>query len=582
MTGLKYGFAGARREHALDLRRRRLLQGMIGVSALALTGRDAFSQSSDELNALPRVALVIGNSRYKEVPLRNPGNDASAIAEQLKGMRFAVTTQLDASRQQMIEAIRAHGGSLAKSKGVGLFYFAGHGAQLAWRNYLIPVDAAIRTSDELLVQAVDMNALLDDLFRARNAMNVIIVDACRDNPFGAQVALAQRGLSQLDAPAGTLLAYATSPGNVAADGTEANGLYTGFLLKEIQVRNTRIEDAFKRVRLNVRRLSKGQQIPWESTSLELDFYFFPPVATRKLTREELEKEFEEELEIWQRIRTTRDVALLEDYLRRYPSGKFSELAQFRLERLLALQEKPVPNAALPTRSPGFLRVAAAEPDRIAIPATNPYTKGTVKADAGYQVGDSYTYSRMDAYSKVEENRFEEKVTEVTDFEVIYGHGARITDLLGNDIVTRGGGERSPSQIFVYEYSIGKKWTTRFRVTRPLEGGRGTGTAAKNSLIREEQFEINFRVVSKETITVPAGTFDAWRVEGDGFMVRQNATQRYIYWIAPDRVRRMLAWEFVSKGRISYLGIVAFRHELVAYSQRTDKEGAKVAQRSLPL
>src|SRR5688572_16800532 len=116
-------------EPVLDQRRRRILQGMVGVSALALTRRDAFSQSSDELNALPRVALVIGNSRYKEVPLRNPGNDANAIADQLRGMRFAVTTQLDASRQEMIEAIRAHGASLAKSKGVGLFYFAGHGAQ---------------------------------------------------------------------------------------------------------------------------------------------------------------------------------------------------------------------------------------------------------------------------------------------------------------------------------------------------------------------------------------------------------------------------------------------------------------------
>jgi uncharacterized caspase-like protein len=579
------GDAGARAENALDLRRRRMLQGMMGAGVLALAGRDAVAQSRgvtaasgpeaaaaearEQVNSLPRFALVIGNSRYREQPLRNPANDAQAIAAQLKGLRFAVTLQLEAGRQEMIEAIRAYGGSLAKSKGVGLFYFAGHGAQLAWRNYLIPVDTVIKTSEQMAEQAVDMNALLDDLIRARNAMNIIILDACRDNPFGSQVALAQQGLSQLDAPPGTLFAYATSPGNVAADGTGANGLYTGFLLKEMQARDAKIEDVFKRVRLNVRLLSKGRQVPWESGSLEQDFYFIPPVAAKKLTPEELEKQFEEELEIWQRIRTTKDVAQIEDYLRRYPSGKFSELAQFRLDRLLAQQgEKPVqipPNAALPARAGGFLRVA--EPARIAIPATNPYTKGTVKADADYQPGDSYSYLRMDAFSRVESNRFEERVTEVTDFEVIYNRGRRITDLLGNDILGRNGAQFSPSQVFVYEYSIGKKWTTRFHMVRPEDGGKGMGkkiTAAPRS--RDDDVEIDFRVVAKESITVPAGTFDAYRVEGSGFLVRAAVAQKTVYWIAPDRVRRVLAMEILRATRGTGYA-QADRFELAAYSQR---------------
>lgn len=559
-----------------DLRRRRVLQGMVGAGALAFAGREFLAQAQgtgataeSQLSGLPRVALVIGNSRYKDAPLRNPGNDASAIAAQLKELKFNVTLQLDARRQEMIEAIRAYGGSLAKSKSVGLFYFAGHGAQLAWRNYLIPVDAAVNTADELLAQAVDMNALLDDLIRARNPMNIIILDACRDNPFGSQVALAQRGLSQLDAPAGTLLAYATAPGNVAADGADANGLYTGFLLKEMQARDAKIEDVFKRVRLNVRRLSKGQQIPWESTSLEQDFYFFPAVGARKLAPEELERQFEEELEIWQRIRTTSDPSQLEDYLRRFPSGKFCELAQFRLDRLLAQHgEKPVqvsPSAALQAR-PGFLRVAASEPTRVAIPAVNPYTKGTAKTDADYRIGDSYTYSRMDAYSRVEGARFEERVTEVTEFEVIYNRGRRITDLLGNDIVGRGGAEFSPSQIFVYEYSIGKKWTTRFHVVRPEEGkGRGKGRKAAAAAEREGDIEIDFRVVAKESITVPAGTFDAFRVEGNGFLVNSGLNQRYTYWIAPDRVRRVLAMELIFMAQKKAKKVDRF--ELVAYRER---------------
>jgi hypothetical protein len=570
-----------------DPRRRRVLQGMMGAGVLALAGRDALAQSRgvtaasgpeaaaaaelrEQVNSLPRIALVVGNSRYRDQPLRNPANDAQAIAAQLKGLRFAVTVQLEASRQEMIEAIRAYGASLAKSKGVGLFYFAGHGAQLAWRNYLIPVDAAIKTSEQMAEQAVDMNALLDDLIRARNAMNIIILDACRDNPFGAQVALAQQGLSQLDAPPGTLFAYATSPGNVAADGTGANGLYTGFLLKEMQARDAKIEDVFKRVRLNVRLNSKGQQVPWESGSLEQDFYFIPPVAAKKLSPEELERQFEEELEIWQRIRTTKDLAQIEDYLRRYPSGKFSELAQFRLDRLLAqLGEKPVqiaPNASLPARTGEFLRVAAAEPARGVIPSRNPYTKGTAKANADYQPGDSYTYVRMDAFSRTESNTFEERVTEVTEFEVIYNRGRRVTDLLGNDIVGRNGAEFSPSQVFVYEYSIGKKWTTRFHVVRPQGGGKGMGKkiqAAPRS--RDDDVEIDFRVVAKESITVPAGTFDAYRVEGNGFLIRAAANQRYVYWIAPAQVRRVLAMEILVGGKGGYKR--ADRFELAAYSQR---------------
>lgn len=535
----------------------------------------AFDATNDTLavSTLPRIALVIGNSRYKETPLRNPGNDASAIAGQLRNLGFTVSLQLDAGRQEMLEAIRSFGSSLAQAKGVGLFYFAGHGAQLAWRNYLIPVDVTIETSDDMRTRAVDVNTLLDDLIRARNPMNVIILDACRDNPFGSQVALAQKGLSQLDAPVGTLLAYATSPGNVAADGAGSNGLYTEFLLKEIQAREAKIEDIFKRVRLNVRRLSRGQQIPWESTSLERDFYFIPPAAAKKLTPEELERQFEEELEIWTRIRATKDTAPLEDYLRRFPSGKFSELAQFRLDRLLAQQgEKPArigPTSALPA----LLRLAAAaESARVAAPGSNPYTRGTAKADWDYRVGDSYTYSKMDAFSRVESNRFEERVTEVTDLEVTYNRGRRITDLLGNDVVDRGGNEYSPSQFYVPEYSIGKKWATRFHVVRSDRKWQGK----KGQKLREDDIEINFKVVAKEPVTVPAGTFDAWRVEGHGFFVRGGTTLRYVYWIAPDRVRRVLALEIVGTGTRGKTQR-ADRFELVSYTQRTGREVARMAR-----
>jgi uncharacterized caspase-like protein len=225
----------------------------------------AQSEGTLKLLALPRIALVVGNSRYKDVPLRNPANDARAIGDALKATGFTVTVKLDASRAEMTATIEAYAKELASKKCVGLFYYAGHGVQLAWRNYMLPVDAEIDTIDDVQTKAVEVSSLIEGLTRAGNPLNVVILDACRDNPFGTTKPPQQKGLSQMDAPANTFLAYATAPGSVASDGDGANGLYTEHLLRELQVPEAKVEDVFKRVRLNVRRASSGAQIPWEST-----------------------------------------------------------------------------------------------------------------------------------------------------------------------------------------------------------------------------------------------------------------------------------------------------------------------------
>ena len=328
-------FAGSRR------RWMKQAGALASSAALPLWIPGSSAQTPSAVSALPRAALIIGNTRYSEAPLRNPVNDAKAIAGELQRLGFNVNLQLDAGRAQMAGAIQSFGAELAKSKGVGLFYYAGHGAQLAWRNYLIPVDATIEKLEDMREKTVELKSLLDGLIRAGNPMSVIILDACRDNPFGTKVPMEQKGLSQFDAPPGSLLAYSTSPGHTAADGEGTNGLYTENLLRELEAPETKIEDVFKRVRLAVRRRSQGLQIPWESTSLEEDFYFRPPKQLKKLSDEELEKQFEEELATWEKIKDAKDPAPLEDYLRRYPSGKFSELAQFRLNRLLAKRESTV-------------------------------------------------------------------------------------------------------------------------------------------------------------------------------------------------------------------------------------------------
>lgn len=222
-----------------------------------------------------RVALIIGNSAYAgNMALVNPANDAKAMADVLKRLGFTVIELRDGNKAQMAAAITQVSNSLKGKQGVGMLYYAGHGLQLDWRNYMVPVDANLKSAADVPGQTIDLSSVVDIFKAAGNRMNIVVLDACRDNPFGGNTSSA-KGLAQLDAPPSTFLAYATAPGNVAEDGDvkSGNGLYTQFLLQELKRPTAKIEDVFKRVRLNVRKQSNGRQIPWESTSLEDDFFF---------------------------------------------------------------------------------------------------------------------------------------------------------------------------------------------------------------------------------------------------------------------------------------------------------------------
>lgn len=237
-----------------------------------------------------RVALIIGNSAYPgNMALVNPANDAKDMADVLKRLGFNVVELRDGNRVQMAAAIAKVSDSLKGKQGLGMLYYAGHGLQLDWRNYMVPVDANLKTAADVAAQTIDLNSVIDVFKAAGNRMNIVVLDACRDNPFGSSTSSA-KGLAQLDAPPSTFLAYATAPGNVAEDGDEksGNGLYTQYLLQELKRPIAKIEDVFKRVRLNVRKQSNGRQIPWESTSLEDDF-FFNDGAKYTIKPEELER-----------------------------------------------------------------------------------------------------------------------------------------------------------------------------------------------------------------------------------------------------------------------------------------------------
>jgi hypothetical protein len=219
-----------------------------------------------------RIALVIGNSTYKDSPLANPVNDARDMAAALRGLGFEVVFGENLSQNDMKRNIRAFGEKI-RSGEVGLFYYAGHGVQVNGENYLIPVGTVITKEEEVEYEAVNVGFVLAQMGNARNKLNVIILDACRNNPFARSFRSNTRGLAYINAPSGIIIAYATAPGSVASDGDGRNGLYTQELLDAMRVPGLKLEDVFKRVRIGVQSKTKGKQIPWESSSLVDDFYF---------------------------------------------------------------------------------------------------------------------------------------------------------------------------------------------------------------------------------------------------------------------------------------------------------------------
>jgi len=221
-----------------------------------------------------RYALVIGNSDYLTAPLKNPANDANDMAAELKGLGFDVMVYTDVKQNDLKQYIRAFGNKLNANKGVGLFFYAGHGMQVNGENYLIPVDARIEKEQDVELEAVNLKRLLGEMEYAQNELNIVILDACRNNPFARSFRSGgNQGLASTLAPTGTFIAYATAPGSVASDGSGKNGLYTQELIQALKKPGLRIEDVFKEVRKSVYDKSQKKQVPWENSSIFGDFYF---------------------------------------------------------------------------------------------------------------------------------------------------------------------------------------------------------------------------------------------------------------------------------------------------------------------
>jgi len=235
---------------------------------------DAFSEQR-------KLALLIGNAEYLNGPLDNPVNDARLIGATLKSLGFEVYIHENANQKTMKRAIRDFGKKLelAGEDAVGLFYFSGHGLQSEGENYLSPIGAEVRNEADVEIEMVSANAILKQMDFARNGLNIVILDACRTNRFSRGFRSAQNGLANMDAPTGSILAYATAPGTVAYDGRfdgrGDNSPYAGALAEAMLMPNTPVETVFKKVRISVINETDEKQVPWESSSFIGEFMFNP-------------------------------------------------------------------------------------------------------------------------------------------------------------------------------------------------------------------------------------------------------------------------------------------------------------------
>jgi hypothetical protein len=307
-----------------------------------------------------RVALVIGNSNYRNVtPLVNPSHDSRLVAQALRSLGFTLVggrEQNDLDKSHFDRAIQKFGDQMAGAE-VALFYYAGHGVQVHGSNYLVPIDANPTRESDVDFQFVDSETVLHQMEDAKAQLNLIILDACRNNPFGGRgLRAVAAGLAEMQAPDGTLISYATQPGSVASDGDKGDSPFTLALVHEIQQPGHDIFNVFNQIGLVVERESGGAQQPWVAASpINGDFYFAGSVPAVSDIASSVS---DPDVVFWQSIEHSRDVADYQAYLKEFPEGRFVPLAQARIMKYQRVASAtahistPAPMVSAPTASIG--------------------------------------------------------------------------------------------------------------------------------------------------------------------------------------------------------------------------------------
>ena len=271
------------------------------------------------------MALVIGNSNYKNSPLKNPVNDARDMAVKLRGLGFTVIERNNLVVKQIGSTLREFRSKLTPG-GVALVYYAGHGLQIKGENYFPTVDADITGEEDVPNQSLAMKQIMDVLGDAKTRLNLVFLDACRNNPYTRSFRSGSDGLSKVNAPTGTLISFATRPGSLAADGVGRNGLYTGALLEAMDNRGQPIELVLKQVVTSVKAGSRNQQEPWMEGSIEGEFCFGNCAITSQAS-------VSDERALWEAVKESKNSNELKAYLDRYPQGVFAGLARARIVNL---------------------------------------------------------------------------------------------------------------------------------------------------------------------------------------------------------------------------------------------------------
>ena len=504
------------------------LFGTLAWAALALAAMQA--ALTHPVQAAPslgkRVALVIGNSKYPTAPLKNPANDARAMARTLKELGFEVTLRENTGQRELAAAVRQFGSTITPGS-AAVFYYAGHGMQVKGRNYLVPVDADIQVEDEVPYSTIDVNQVLDKMEVGKSAVNIVILDACRNNPFARRFRSSGTGLAQMDAPIGTLIAFATAPGSVAQDGTGENGVYTKHLLESIAMPGLAVEQMFKRVRVGVAKDTHEAQVPWESSSMKGDFVFREAAPQQTASQDKMIEEAVRAAA--ERAATLTAERMTREQAARQPQDDRARTEQAALaaerERLLrerdrlaaeneALRRKPAPVAET---------VALAAPTAA---ATRPASASRPTGGNLPEVGNVWTYRYSDGYGK--SSSFEVRLTSVSD------DGIQDERRIGKHRESNS----FSAALGVIERKLGDQV---LREVSPylLTHGPDESSIAKTKVeVFAESELFTARFEGTESVTVPAGRFVAKKLVIQGMQTPPN---RGGFMILPKRSYTITAW-----------------------------------------
>jgi carboxyl-terminal processing protease len=366
------------------------------IAAWIAVTADLGAASADTATPGPRIALVIGNSDYGGDLgiLPNPVNDARLVAKTLKGIGFDVIEVEDADQNAMKRAIADFGDKVAEAgtDATGLFFYAGHGLQVGGQNYLIPIHANISRERDVDIEAVSMDTVLKQMAFADSKVNIVILDACRNNPLSRGFRSTTKGLAEITVkPQGSFISYSTAPGDVAADGNGGNSPYSTALADALSKPGLDINDVFRKVRAGVMEATHGKQVPWDSSSLTAPYYFVAsapmpaaaaPVTSPMTTTGAVDPKTIE-LTFWEAIKDSKSADDFQAYLAKYPDGDFAGLAKIRIKQFGA-------EAAAPAVAP-----------RVPIATDNqaPASAGDIELTFWNSVKDANAKEDLEAYLK---------------------------------------------------------------------------------------------------------------------------------------------------------------------------------------